>query len=373
MSKADVYIIADNIYSPLGKTSEENFAKMKNSVSGVKQHQRPDISDVPIAASLFEAGAFQDNEHTRFEQLTIASIADALSRTDIDSKAKSTGFILSSTKGNIGLLENNELTPELRDRISLTTSAKLIAERFGLVNQPIIISNACISGVMAMVAGMRMIQSGQYENVIVCGADVISKFVVSGFQSFQALSSEVCRPFDKNRNGLNLGEAAGTVILSGNPKYKGCIRITGGGISNDANHISGPSRTGQELSDAIIMALKTAGVTAADIGLVSAHGTATPYNDEMEANALTLAGLAGAPVNGIKAHYGHTLGAAGIIEGIIALHCMHEGVLLPTLGFAETGTKALNITTELKHQQIDHCLKTASGFGGCNGAMVLSK
>lgn len=374
--KKDVFIIADNVYTPIGFTTQHNFEQVKNGVSGVQKHDRSDLSDVAISASIFNKDQiFIAGEHnyTKFEKLLIASIADALSHTDIKIDDLKTGLIISSTKGNISLLETEENNEALEKRISLNTSAQLVAGHFGFVSQPIIISNACISGVMAIITGMRMIQSGQYDQVVVTGADVISKFVVSGFQSFQALSVERCKPFDKNRIGLNLGEGAATVILSGDEKYKGNIRVTGGGISNDANHISGPSRTGQELGDAIMKAMNNAGVKAKDIGLISAHGTATPYNDEMEAKAITLAGLQNAPVSGLKAFYGHTLGAAGLIETVLAKQCMQQNTLLPTLGFGETGTAPLNITTAVSHAEIKHCVKTASGFGGCNGALVLSK
>jgi 3-oxoacyl-[acyl-carrier-protein] synthase-1 len=375
-SKKDVFIIADNVYTPIGFTTQQNFEQIKNGVSGIQKHDRSDLSDVPIAASLFGKDQIivpGEHTYTKFEQLLAASITNALSHTDINIGVPKTGLIISSTKGNISLLETEENNNVLQKRISLNTSAQLIAGHFGFINQPIIISNACISGVMAIVTAMRMIQSGQYTQIVVSGADVVSKFVVSGFQSFQALSPERCKPFDKNRTGLNLGEGAATIILSGDEKYKGNIRVTGGGISNDANHISGPSRTGQELGDAIIKAMNNAGITAADIGLISAHGTATPYNDKMEAKALTISGLQSTPVNGLKAFYGHTLGAAGLIETVLAKQCMQHNTLLPTLGFEETGTAPLNITTTVGNAEIKHCVKTASGFGGCNGALVLSK
>jgi len=375
-SKKDVFIIADNVYTPIGITTQQNFEQVKNGVSGVQKHDRPDLSDVPIAASIFNQDQiFVPGEHTytKFEQLLIASIIDALSHTDIKVDDPKTGLIISSTKGNISLIETEENNEALQKRISLNTSAQLIAKHFGFISQPIIISNACISGVMALVTGMRMIQSGRYDQVVIAGADVISKFVVSGFQSFQALSAERCKPFDKNRNGLNLGEGAATVILSGDEKYRGNIRVTGGGISNDANHISGPSRTGQELGDAITKAITNAGVKAEDIDLISAHGTATHYNDEMEAKAITHAGLQNTRVNGLKAFYGHTLGAAGLIETVLTKQCMEQNTLIPTLGFEEMGTAPLNITTAVSKAEIKNCVKTASGFGGCNGALVLSK
>lgn len=369
----NVYIIADNIFSPLGKTTAENFAQLKSGASAVRIYNRPDLSDTPVAASLFPQDQLQDGEVTRFEQMLIASVADALGQANINPADPKTGLIISSTKGNINLIEGNQLDAGLSKRVALTTSAAIIAKQFGFTAKPVIISNACISGVVAIITAMRMIQSGEYNNVVVTGADVISKFVTSGFQSFHALSSEACKPFDKNRDGLNLGEGAATVILSGDEKYKGQIRVTGGGVSNDANHISGPSRTGQELADAITFALKMAGIKEEDIDLILAHGTATPYNDEMETKAIALAGVQRAAVNGTKGYYGHTLGAAGLIESIVAAECMRQGVTLATRGFEEPDTTALQVTTRLEEREIKHCLKTASGFGGCNAALVLSK
>ena len=258
--------------------------------------------------------------------------------------------------------------------MALSTSAKLVADYFHFANKPIVISNACISGLAAIITGMRLIQSGQYENAVIAGADVISKFVLSGFQSFQAISNDRCKPFDAARNGINLGEGAGTIILSSNKKYEGGIKITGGSISNDANHISGPSRTGEELNFAIIKAMKEADLSPKEISFISAHGTATIYNDEMEANAITLASLQHVPVNSLKGYFGHTLGAAGIIESVVSIHSLKQNVVLPTLGFQNTGvTKPINVCTSLYKTPLQNCLKTASGFGGCNAAIVISK
>jgi 3-oxoacyl-[acyl-carrier-protein] synthase-1 len=221
---------------------------------------------------------------------------------------------------------------------------------------------------------MRLLQGGRYKHAVIAGADVISKFIVSGFESFQALSSAICRPFDKSRNGLNLGEGAGTIILSVDEKYKGKTRVTGGAISNDANHISGPSRTGEELAYAIKTAVDEADLSAESIDFVSAHGTATPYNDEMEATAISLAGLQSAPVYSLKPHYGHTLGAAGVIESIISIYAMRQNLVLPTPGFKEPGLSAqINVSDRLANKPLNHFVKTASGFGGCNAAVVFSK
>jgi len=375
----DVFITADNIFSPLGISSVENFAKLKISVSGVKKHDDSTMSEQPFFASLFNKknALLNDetkNSFTKFERLLIASISDALQNSGVIASDNKTILIISSTKGNISLLESEPHSKELNKRIALTTSAKLVADHFHFVNQPIVISNACISGVLAIITGMRMIQSGQYENAVIAGADVISKFVLSGFQSFQAISDGLCKPFDAERTGINLGEGAGTVILTSQKKYSCGIKVSGGSISNDANHISGPSRTGEPLYAAIRKTLKNADLFPSAIDFISSHGTATVYNDEMEAKAITLANMQSAPVNSLKGYYGHTLGAAGVIESIVCFHSLKEDIILPTMGFQKIGvTKPINICTSLYKTSLNNCLKTASGFGGCNAAVIFSK
>jgi 3-oxoacyl-[acyl-carrier-protein] synthase-1 len=336
------------------------------------------MSDLPFQAALFADGSFaandQQKKYTKFENLLIASISDALTKSNIDPADNKTVLIISSTKGNVSLLETEEPSDLLNKRISLNTSAKLVADHFQFSNQPIIISNACISGMLAILTGMRLIQSGQYQHAIVAGADVISKFVLSGFQSFQAVSQLPSKPFDAARDGINLGEAAGTVILSSNIKNSYGVKVGGGSVSNDANHISGPSRTGEELSLAINKALHASGISAKDIGFISAHGTATLFNDEMEAKAIGLSGLQDVPVNSLKGYYGHTLGAAGLIESIISIQSLKENLVLPTRGFQTLGvSQTVNVCSSLYKLTAAHFLKTASGFGGCNAAMVFSK
>jgi 3-oxoacyl-[acyl-carrier-protein] synthase-1 len=371
----DVFVVADNVLSPLGKTTQENFDQLRKNITGVKKQNNPAISPRPFFASLFrEEDIAIESACTKFEQLLIDSITDALKNSAIDPTDKKTILIISSTKGNVSLLETEERTPELEKRISLSTSAKLVADHFGFVNTPVIISNACISGVMGIISGMRLLRTGQYENAVVAGADVISSFILSGFESFQALSPGVCKPFDKSRDGLNLGEGAGTIILSTNEKYAGNIKVLGGSVSNDANHISGPSRTGKELSYAIDQSLKEAGLLVNDIDFISAHGTATPYNDEMEAKAINLSNLQSVPLNSLKGYYGHTLGAAGLIESIISIQSLKEELFLPTPGYNEPGvTQPVNVVANLQSIRANNFLKTASGFGGCNAAVIFGK
>lgn len=375
-----VYIIADNITSPIASGSEENFELLQANVSGITRHHRPAYSPVPFYASLFSdenafgTGIGNTGQYTKFEQLLIASVNDALQRSQTPVNNK-TILIVSSTKGNISLMETRKTDAALQKRMSLHHSAKLVAEHFHFEQTPLVISHACISGLVAIITGMRLIQSGKYEHAVVAGADLITQFVLSGFQSFHAVSETPCKPFDAERNGISLGEGAATVILSSKKPSTGeGIQLLGGAVSNDANHISGPSRTGEELFQAISNAMEEAAMTKDDIDFISAHGTATVYNDEMEAKAINLAGMHEVPVNSLKGYYGHTLGAAGLIETVACVQSLKKNLLLPTPGYSRPGTtKTVNVISEKKNGRYKTCLKTASGFGGCNAAIILQK
>ena len=373
----DVFVVSDNIISPVGNTTEANFHALLKNTTGIKEHVLPGISCLPFYASLLEENLSErilvtPEGYTKFEQLLILSVTGALQNSGIDVKSAETIFIISSTKGNISLLETTAVNDSVKEKIGLYASAKKIAQYFKLASTPLIISNACISGLTALLTGKRLLEMGQYKHAVVVGADIITRFILSGFQSFQAISAQPCKPFDAARNGINLGEAAATIILSSEIKNKS-IQLTGGAITNDANHISGPSRSGQELCMAIHKALKQAHVSTADIGFISAHGTATVYNDEMEARAFSMAGMEAIPLNSLKGYYGHTLGAAGIVESVIAVHSLVKKKMIPARGFQQPGvSKPITVCKEVTSIETNHCLKTASGFGGCNAALVFS-
>jgi 3-oxoacyl-[acyl-carrier-protein] synthase-1 len=381
-----VFVFSNNIISPLGNSTAENFKRFVLCFPCIQLQVEPEYWQEPFYASLFEKNnqffvGDPGSHFTKFEKLLISSIGNSLQISGMDAKDPKTILIISSTKGNIHLLETGKPfhdlpasgRKQLEERIALPTSAQLVGDYFHFVHQPIVVSHACVSGLLGIIAAMRLLQSGQYEHAVVAGADIISKFVLAGFQSFQAISDQPCRPFDADRNGLTLGEAAGTVILSsGLGNSSDSLEIAGGSISNDANHISGPSRTGKELYQAIQTAMKNARVSAREIDFISAHGTATLYNDEMEAKAITLAKLQEVPMNSLKGYFGHTLGAAGLIESIVSMQSLKENLVLPTAGFSQPGTSEIvNVCSTLQSGQIKNCLKTASGFGGCNAALVI--
>ena len=372
-----VYCIADNIISPLGSTSHDNYLQVVAGNSGIQEITALHLLAVPFYASqIATLNAYQIPGYTRFEQLCIASISGALQDPHISLTDSDTVLILSSTKGNIELIEGGSMAAGMIERISLSKTATRIGQYFHAKNPPIVVSNACISGVLAIIVAKRMLESTQYKHAIVVGADVLSKFVLSGFQSLMAMSDVPCRPFDRDRKGINIGEGAATMILTTDDSLvnEKSVVIAGEGLSNDANHISGPSRTGAELAHAVGLAMKGSAIEAQDLAFVSAHGTATIYNDEMESKAFDLAGLSEVPLHSLKGYYGHTLGAAGVIECVLSIHSLQNEVVLASKNYAQSGvSKALCINTSVLSTTKRYALKTASGFGGCNVAVVLRK
>ena len=354
------YIIADNIISPLGETSEENYLSVKSGRSGIRAYE-PGTCNIPegFNASLL----FED-----FETLALKSAQKAIGNVQLELKGKRTAFILSSTKGNI------------EENISLADSAQRIASQLGIDSKPIVVCNACISGLSALILGNRLIDSGLYDAAIVCGCDTPRQFILSGFQSLKALSPEPCRPFDMERMGLNLGEAAATLILSKNPIQGNSWRMGDGFIRNDAFHISTPSKTADGLYLSLQRTLEsfTKEISStckqidmkAHLAFINAHGTATLFNDQMESVAIGRAGLSDLPANAYKSFWGHTMGAAGILETIISMKAIDDDTILGTRGFSELGVSGkMNICAENRPTDKKGFIKMLSGFGGCNATI----
>lgn len=287
-----------------------------------------------------------------------------------------TGWFFSTTKGNVSLLDNDGCLSggELDSRVYLDRSAQRVVDRFSPGSRVTVISNACISGLSAMIVARREILAGHISHAVVIGADMLSRFVTEGFLSFRSVSGSPCRPYDASRDGLTLGEACAAVFLTSDRSLapSPALLFAGGAITDDANHISGPSRTGDGLAYAMEEALHESGLCADRISFVNMHGTATVYNDEMESKAVHLAGLENCPVNSLKGYFGHTLGASGVLESILSAEQIRRGTVFGTKGFASCGTPMpLHVSpSHLYGRTPVSCLKTASGFGGCNAAAV---
>lgn len=392
-----ISIISTNITSPLGFTTEENYqavcagrSSLRSGADGTAMRSYGGCLPQkeggswgllePFAASLFseeQLAALSIDGYTRFESLAIHSVREALSHTQLDVASPKVVLILSTTKGNIGQ--------------SPSEAAQAIAKAIGLATTPIVVCNACVSGLSAQLLADHLISASLYDHAIVVGAEVQTEFIVSGFQSLKAVSEEPCRPFDIERNGLNPGEAAATIIfgpLPASPKgevpspatqvspaggdLEGAWHLMNGAVCNDAFHISSPSPQANGLTAAIEAVME--GWSSSQLASIGVHGTATLYNDQMESKAIQRAGLSDVPLSALKGYYGHTMGAAGVLETILTMRATDDGIVLASKGFTELGvSEKVCISNESKPTNKTSFLKLISGFGGCNVAALYSK
>ncbi|MEL6925636.1 MAG: beta-ketoacyl synthase N-terminal-like domain-containing protein [Bacteroidota bacterium] len=370
-------IIYKNLLSPLGLSLEDNFRQICNGKSALQpasydwlpQETYTSVIDNDEIDEAFRLQGPPDR-YTKLEKLSILLINDLLEKTEIDAGAEDTLLIFSTTKGNIELMyADNKQIP--KDRIQPSSFAEVIRSFFNFQHTPVIVSNACVSGVQAMLLADTLLRADAYKNVLVVGGDMVGRFTLSGFSAIRALSSQRCLPFDRDRKGINLGECCVGVVMTNEEGAVGAEIVTGASTV-DAHHIVAPSRTASGLTAAIKKCLEHGG--GADIGFVSAHGTATKYNDEMEALALNNNQLSHLPLFSLKGYYGHTLGAAGILEAVIALSCLENNCLIPSKGYAQSGVSyPINVLRSLEKRNCKGFLKTASGFGGVNAAMIIRR
>lgn len=374
----EVFITETNCITPIGFDVAANVKNIVNGVSGIQLHQNQLLMKAPFYASIIDSEQLDKafakitpaENYTKLEKMMILALQPIVENSKLDLDEK-TGFILSTTKGNITALENP--SEENIQKAQLHQLAKTIADFFGFKTEPIVVSNACVSGILAVSVAKRLIQSGMYDNIFVVAGDEVSEFVLSGFNSFQAMSDLPCKPYSKNRTGVTLGEASAAALVTSN-KENAKIKIIGDGSINDANHISGPSRTGEGLFRSIESALAEAKINPNQIDYISAHGTGTTFNDEMEAITFNRLGLQNIPVNSLKGFYGHTLGASGLLETVIGIQSVLESKLFISLGFDELGvSQSINVIEKNEDKTINYFLKTASGFGGCNTAVLFEK
>lgn len=353
-------IEADYIITPLGDAERTTDAILSGS-SAVREQHLPWMLAAPLCASRFSDADWQRliiPGLSAFESLTARCVAGVIAQMGAGWHDSIDGcrtlFILSTTKGDIAR--------------RLTYSQQRVMEAVALCCEHIVVSNACISGVSALSVAARLTDCGIFDHVIVCGADVVSHFIASGFQSLHALSTTPCRPFDMERCGMNLGEAAAAVIVGRGTEG---WHITSSVVRNDAFHISTPQMQGEGAYRALRAVLADCHRPPR---IVSAHGTATLFNDQMEAVALRRASTGHSRVSSLKGCIGHTLGAAGVLETILTMHCIDRGEMPATMGFEESGVSVpIDVIACRERCEDREFLKLISGFGGANGVLYMSK
>lgn len=367
-----IKIIATNITSPIGYTTEENYSAVRREASALREmdgYLGIQGHFCVGAFSIQQRDALKIDGFSWFESLVIRSVKDAIQRCSVNVSDPRIIFVIGTSTAGI---EELGATPD-KDGCYLAPglAAKKISSHIGFVNNPVLVSNACVSGATAQMMAARLISTGLYDSAVVCGADVLSAFVIAGFSSFKSLSPVMCRPFDIERMGLNIGECAATMILSVDGP-EDAWGIVDGCLNNDAYHVSAPIPNGDGVRRSMENILTPQ--IRNSLACISAHGTATMFNDQMESKAIETAGLSELPTMALKPHFGHTFGASGVVESIITMCALDEGILLPVLGFDEIGVSGkMNICKTRIKTDKKTFIKVQSGFGGCNGSIVYSR
>ncbi|MCD8317594.1 MAG: beta-ketoacyl synthase [Paraprevotella sp.] len=384
MDCAMIVRLSHYIVSPLAMGTQENYECVKAGQTMLRRYVGKWGLPEPFVASMMDDESLSMScqeegisllSYTKFERMAILAAVRALRKTDINPAESDVIFILATTKGNIELQDEEYGSRFPVERLGLMEAAKQVTEWFHHPFVPLVVCNACISGLSAQQEAVRALCSGRYRYAVVIGVDVLSPFVVSGFQSLKAVSDQMCRPFDEDRNGLNLGEAAACIIYGrdtdGGTRDASSWYVTDGAIRNDAFHLSGVSRT----AEGAYRALKTVceHQDTSRLAFINVHGTATLFNDEMEATAIHRMGFDSLPVVGLKGYYGHTMGASGVLETLIAMEALDEHIVLATQGYEYIGVShEVNVSNINRTACGTDFLKIMSGFGGCNMALWFS-
>jgi 3-oxoacyl-(acyl-carrier-protein) synthase len=369
-------IVSCDMLTPFGAGSDVLWQGLEGRSTAIGKFSRFDTASMQSEyAAVIEGLSYHQGKSLAMQM--IDSLFASM-RSPVPEDAK---LLVATTKGEIDLFEQEILEGNAdRTKFDSTALAGRIADSAGIKDRGMIISAACASAASAVVRAALMIMRGRSDCVLVVACDSITEFVFSGFSSLMALDRTFARPFDRKRGGLSLGEAAAYALImsSDRARLEGrevIAEISGWGLSDDANHMTGPSRTSEGMILALQKALRSAGCCPGDIGFISAHGTGTVYNDQMEMRAYrSVFTEETVPVYSIKGAIGHTLGAAGLVETIIAARAMQERQIPPTVNLEEPDMDAEGWASPFP-QPSGRGLKaiiTNAGFSGINTALVLS-
>lgn len=393
-----IAITGMGIISSIGNSVEENYRSLINGndgiskVSNIKTRHVDAIKVGEIKLTnnelIAQLGLPLSNNYSRTALLGVIAAKQAVKNASIlDINDCKTGLISATSVGGMDMTERyyyDYLTKkEPRKYIEAHhagDSTNKIAEQLSITEFTTTISTACSSSANAIMLGARLIKAGKLDRVIVGGTDCLSKFTINGFKTLMILSDGKSTPFDKNRKGLNLGEAAAFLVLESDEivKKEGknvLAYVSGYGNANDAFHQTASSENGDGATLAMQKAFAVSGIKPAEIDYINAHGTATPNNDLSESKALIrVFGNTIPDVSSTKAFTGHTLAAAGAIEAVYSVLALQNGVIFPNLNFKnpikETGIIPV---TALKHKKINHVLSNSFGFGGNCSTVIFSK
>lgn len=397
--KKGIAITGMGIISSIGNSVEENYDALLNCQAGITTIENITTAHVDVIkvgeikktnqelAEELQLG--KDNNFSRTAMLGTFAARQAVKNAGISSiNEYRTGLISATSVGGMDMTEryyyeyfdNPEVVKYIGSHDAGDNTDK-IALDLGLTGMVTTISTACSSAANAIMMGARLIKSGKLDRVIVGGTDALSKFTINGFKTLMILSDGYNSPFDNNRNGLNLGEAAAFLVLESEElvqkeNKKVLARVSGYANANDAFHQTASSENGDGAFLAMEKAFKTAQLQPEQINYINVHGTATPNNDLSEGRAIArLFGESKVPdFSSTKPFTGHTLAAAAAIEAVYSVLAIQNNVVFPNLNF-KTPMEEFNLVpqTTLKHKNIEHVLSNSFGFGGNCSTLIFSK
>jgi len=394
-----VAITGMGIISAIGNSVEENYNALINGQPAITKIENINTvhADVMKVGEIKktneelieELGLPFDNNFSRTAMIGAIAAKQAVQNAGITSiNEYRTGLVSASSVGGMDVTERHYYDyfdkPELVKYISSHDGgdvAQKIADELGLDGLVTTISTACSSAANSIMLGARLIQSGKLDRVIVGGTDALAKFTINGFKTLMILSDTYNTPFDNNRKGLNLGEAAAFLVLESEEcikkdNKKVLARVSGFGNANDAFHQTASSENGEGAFLAMQKAFATSGLKPEDIDYINVHGTATPNNDLSEGRAIIrMFGEGNVPdFSSTKPFTGHTLAAAAAIEAVYSVLAIQNNVVFPNLNF-QTPMEEFHMIpqTTLKHKEIRHVLSNSFGFGGNCSAVLFSK
>ncbi len=397
MHQTRVLVTGMGVVSALGNGTNSNLQALRQAASGIGytrllqtiyQHTLP-VGEVPADNETLRTGLglpAQSGDYTRTTLLGLTALQEALDQSGIDIARYRTGLINASTVGGMSDVENiyfDLIDPDtqvngLADTIDCADCTERLAQHFGIKDWLATISTACSSSANAIMFGARLIKKGMLDVAICGGTDALTRFTLNGFNSLKNIDQQHCKPFDANRNGLNLGEAAAYIILVNENTAPANVlaELTGYCNYNEAFHPTAPSPEGEGAYQAMQGAIQMAGLQASDISYVNVHGTATLNNDQSEGMAMKRLFDGQMPAfSSTKPYTGHTLAAAGAVEAVFSILSLQHGEIYPNLNF-DTPMPELGLTPTLTWQQniaVQHVLSNSFGFGGNNASLVFSR
>lgn len=388
-----IFITGCGVNSSLGLNYEENLTALINKKSGIKNFGENIFFNHNVGKIDFSneelIKKYDLKEYGSRTAILGAIAAKEAFMEHVISDEIRTGLISGTSVGGMDITEknylpfkNNLIDPSIFNLHVSGNTSNYIANELGLTNIYInTLSTACSSAANAIMIGARMIQQNILDRVIVGGTDCLTDFTFNGFKSLMIFDKEWCKPFDENRNGLNLGEGAGFLILESEKsieksKKNPIAKLSGWNSSSDAYHQTASSPDGIGAIMSMTKALNMAKLNPDQIDYISAHGTSTPNNDQSESVAFINTFKNKVPhFSSTKSYTGHTLAASGGIEGVFSIMSLKHDLLFPNLNFKSPiiETNLTPITEVIKDKKINHILSNSFGFGGNNSTLIFSK